>query len=527
VALVDCDDGDPCTDDLCTENLGCEHPLNTAPCEDGNLCTVGDTCSGGLCVPGGPPDCDDGNPCTDDLCQSDQGCTAANNTGPCDDGNVCTLGDTCSGGACVGAGALSCDDQNACTDDICDSIDGCLHILTQGDCDDGDPCTMEDSCIGTQCQGQEKECSDLNPCTNDVCELGICLHPANTADCNDGNPCTTIDYCLNGWCIGTDPLDCGDGNPCTNDSCDHTSGCQNTPNFDLCDDGDPCTAQSQCQSKVCVGVAFMQCEDGNVCTDDECVTGVGCVTTNNTQLCDDQKACTSNDQCEDGVCTGEQSGNLCTDGNPCTTDTCTDAGGCAYELNTQPCDDGNPCTENDACSVGQCEGVQKVCEADEPCVDAYCAENGVCVDEIEGSCCGNGEIDPGETCDDGNQNDGDGCPANCLQGSCPAGSASLHGFCWVIATSLAGVDQGHPQACASIGKAKTDTKVNVPWDAQTLSDVASLLGYSSIGTYACCAHAMWCNAGNGTCGTHNMGSPFHNYGPYADSAWWPVYTCYP
>ena len=47
---------------------------------------------------GGKP-CDDGNPCTDDLC--DKGaCKASNNKAECDDGDACTGGDLCSAGAC-------------------------------------------------------------------------------------------------------------------------------------------------------------------------------------------------------------------------------------------------------------------------------------------------------------------------------------------------------------------------------------------------------------------------------------------
>jgi cysteine-rich repeat protein len=37
--------------------------------------------------------------------------------------------------------------------------------------------------------------------------------------------------------------------------------------------------------------------------------------------------------------------------------------------------------------------------------------------EATGSC-GNGAIDPGETCDDGNTSDNDGCPADCAVDSC-------------------------------------------------------------------------------------------------------------
>src|SRR5262249_14889847 len=50
----DCDDGNPCTDDLCDPVLGCLHASNGAQCSDGIVCTTGDVCSGGTCVGGGP-----------------------------------------------------------------------------------------------------------------------------------------------------------------------------------------------------------------------------------------------------------------------------------------------------------------------------------------------------------------------------------------------------------------------------------------------------------------------------------------
>jgi len=45
----------------------------------------------------------------------------------------------------------------------------------------------------------------------------------------------------------------------------------------------------------------------------------------------------------------------CDDGNPCTDDDCVDHV-CSYAYNTEPCDDANPCTTNDACSMGACTG---------------------------------------------------------------------------------------------------------------------------------------------------------------------------
>ena len=56
-----------------------------------------------------PNGCDDGNPCTDDLCDPTLGCVYFNNNAPCTDGNACTANDVCSAGACVGGNtAPSC-----------------------------------------------------------------------------------------------------------------------------------------------------------------------------------------------------------------------------------------------------------------------------------------------------------------------------------------------------------------------------------------------------------------------------------
>src|SRR5438876_3433500 len=97
-----CDDGNVCTTDSCNPAPSCTHTNNTAPCSDGNACTTNDTCSGGTCVGGQPPNCDGGSGfTTDDWCPA-TGCTHTNNTAPCSDGNACTTNDTCSGGTCVG-----------------------------------------------------------------------------------------------------------------------------------------------------------------------------------------------------------------------------------------------------------------------------------------------------------------------------------------------------------------------------------------------------------------------------------------
>jgi hypothetical protein len=53
-------------------------------------------------------------------------CAAEND--PCDDGDACTVTDACNASLeCVGTGAPSCDDENPCTLDTCESPAGCAH----------------------------------------------------------------------------------------------------------------------------------------------------------------------------------------------------------------------------------------------------------------------------------------------------------------------------------------------------------------------------------------------------------------
>ena len=52
-----CDDGNPCTDDVCAGALGCDILPNTAACDDGDACTEGDQCTFGVCKGTAVPDC--------------------------------------------------------------------------------------------------------------------------------------------------------------------------------------------------------------------------------------------------------------------------------------------------------------------------------------------------------------------------------------------------------------------------------------------------------------------------------------
>src|SRR5262249_43501708 len=85
----------PCL--ACERSVGCVPTPATASCGDGDACTTGDHCSGDAneCVSGGATAC--GGQCQSGACDSLVGCLPKPSDTPCSDGDVCTVGDHCSG----------------------------------------------------------------------------------------------------------------------------------------------------------------------------------------------------------------------------------------------------------------------------------------------------------------------------------------------------------------------------------------------------------------------------------------------
>ena len=392
-APINCNDDDPCTTDGCEAAVGCGYLNNTVPCDDGNLCTLGDTCLDGSCEPGsGLLACDDGNMCTDDACQPGAGCLHVANTLPCDDNNSCTTEDLCLDGVCAGAGVLQCDDANPCTKDVCLPDGGCLHEEVTGACSDADPCTVNDFCVAGICtSGAALDCDDQNPCTDDQCTAqGICQHLVNAAQCDDQNPCTTGDHCEDGACVPTDGLFCDDGNVCTTDWCTPAHGCVYQANTLPCNDGNECLTGDVCSEGECAGSLIVNCDDGNVCTFDNCIPDTGCTNETNTIPCDDGNKCTLGDQCGAGVCKGHEPLE-CNDGDVCTDDSCDPAAGCVHVNNSSPCDDEDACTLADLCAAGVCAGTQQVqCDDGNVCTADSCDPAVGCVKEFNTALCEDG-----------------------------------------------------------------------------------------------------------------------------------------
>ncbi len=521
-----CDDGFPCTVDICDVTTGCTHDLATGPCDDGSACTTNDACAGGACS-GTVLVCDDGNPCTQDSCSISTGCKTSLLTGTgCSDGDFCTVGDVCQKGVCA-ATAVVCDDKNPCTADACDPATGnCTYTPAEGACDDGDACTSPDACVGGECLGSNNvcvctlataatACDDADVCTADACapQTGgtlACVHtPLSGAQCSDGNGCTSQDVCVGATCTAGQATVCNDGNACTDDSCDPLSGqCAYVYNTKPCQDGNPCTENDVCQSGQCASganacactgeTAAVICNDNNVCTADTCAFDGqkwGCThEALSATACSDGNACTQVDTCQNGLCVGA-------DPVACTAlDQCHSVGACdkvsgqcstPTKVDGAPCDDVNGCTSKDVCQAGACLGTQPVqCAAKDECHKA-----GTC-NPAKGQC-SNPEAPAGTTC-----SDGDACTQadSCQAGTCVGANP-------VVCTA---VDACHDVGTcdAATGACSTPTRPDgtpcTDGDACTLADSCVSGGCKGGAGVVCtakndCHEAGTCDHTNGAC----------------------------
>ncbi len=205
-AALPCTDGNPCTDDGCAALIGCTFTANSAACDDGNKCTPNDGCVGGACIGTGVVACQS-NECQTAACDPAKGCETTPLSGPCDDGDTCTTSDACSDGACKGGGTLQCFDDEPCTDDTCETDQGCVFTDNTLACNDSDPCTVTDVCSVGACVGSgAPTCDDDDKCTTDTCTAG------------DGCTFTPLASCC-GNGVTESGEQCDDGNDVDDDQC--------------------------------------------------------------------------------------------------------------------------------------------------------------------------------------------------------------------------------------------------------------------------------------------------------------------
>jgi hypothetical protein len=208
----DCEDGNPCTHNECSDRGRCRSIQLEVP---ESSCTPGSppsACSIDICSAQAAcqrvPKCDDGNPCTNDLCDGDGFCSyspRADGTGctadACGSAGTCQTHVDASGSTTVCVGA-ACDDYNPCTEDACGANGSCTHT----DKTSGTPCgTDHNDCRLSRCNGRgscvvkvaAENATCLNP--NNVClPWGLCkgTSQGRTCEilwsaCEPGQPCPT------------------------------------------------------------------------------------------------------------------------------------------------------------------------------------------------------------------------------------------------------------------------------------------------------------------------------------------------
>ena len=166
--------GSPCTGDLlCSEQLGeCVECLRDSDCDDGNICTT-------------------------DTCSESGSCLFENNNADCQDGLFCTLSDACVGGSCTGLGSPCSGGQ------LCDEgLNRCVDCTDDVHCDDSAFCNGQEQCNDGDCF------AGSDPCPGQLCSegLGRCVECTGDLHCDDSVFCNGQEQCNDGECVvGSDP----------------------------------------------------------------------------------------------------------------------------------------------------------------------------------------------------------------------------------------------------------------------------------------------------------------------------------
>ena len=521
------DDGNPCTADSIDGSGNVIHtpvPAGTS-CADSNLCNGQEVCNAtAQCLPGSPPNLDDGNACTTDACTPSGGIThtpvAAGTS--CSNGNACDGDETCTAeGTCAGSPPPALDDQNPCTADTCTEQGGIAHTPLPGgtSCADANVCNGAEVCnsTGTCTAGTPPVLDDSNACTADSCDPNTGIHHDPVPDgtsCADADLCNGPEACDgSGTCVAGAPSEVDDSNPCTVDACDPVTGVSHEPVAEgtSCDDGDLCNGTSTCDAAgSCVVGMPPVIDDANPCTVDACspATGVTHAPVPAGTSCTDDNACNGAESCNAGGACMPGTAPALDDQNPCTTDTCDPATGVAHTpvVAGTSCADGNACNGAELCdSSGECSpGTPPPTDDGNPCTaDACDPASGVshtpvaagtsCADS--NFCNGAEACDSGGTCASGSPletDDGNPCTAD----SCVPAEGVQHipvsaGTSCVDATVCNGAETCDGIGACSPGTPLTTDDAN-PCTADACDPVTGV-NHAPVATGTSCSDADLCN----------------------------------
>ncbi len=187
---------------------------------------------------------------------------------PCDDGMLCTVQESCDSGSCEGGIARDCTGlANDCNAAACEEGVGCVREPLDGaSCEDGLFCFTGDTCADGMCVGIPRDCSTAVSPTNG-CQVGVCNEGSNfcqVVNVPNTIPATPCDLfcriggtCSSGTCIGGSTRNCTAevGDQCNTGTCDETNDeCDKVPlTGPVCNDNNICTSSTTCQAGTCGG----------------------------------------------------------------------------------------------------------------------------------------------------------------------------------------------------------------------------------------------------------------------------------
>ena len=205
----------------------------------------------------------------------------------------------------------------------------------------------------------------------------LCQIEANYVCSTPGQPCQNLAICGNG--ILTSNETCDDGNTASGDGC--SGDCQTVePGWECREPGKPC-------SPICGDGKVELCKK---CDDGNTLNGDGC---SSTCQIEPGWSCTG----APSVCTQA----LCGNGKTETGEAC--------DCGTDPANLPTGCTGPNGLFNGDGTGCSKTCTIEPICRGT----TGTGATHACAASCGNGNLETGEECDDGNLVDGDGCSSTC------------------------------------------------------------------------------------------------------------------
>jgi hypothetical protein len=224
------------------------------PCDDGQFCTIEESCDDGVCGGGSPNICGiASSPCLSVVCYEDSktcDVTPVNDGASCNPTDLCQSNGVCHIGECEGEPKdCSFSPLSECNTVACDPATGKCTGIPAAEKDDapcvltGDLCSSNKTCKEGQCQGgNPKDCSALDA----GCEVGVC--DPGSGICNPA-PAQIGTLCTDGI------------HECDVGTCDEKGVCIGSPapNGVACNDHDACTDADKCQAGDCGGAAIAGC----------------------------------------------------------------------------------------------------------------------------------------------------------------------------------------------------------------------------------------------------------------------------